>query len=197
MTLRCLILFGLFTFGWCADPTPTWPSAWFSNFTETNRAHKGLGYWALDLNYKGGAQAIYRTDGTYTNCGSFHRGTPCIETCANKNRYLIFPSLNDCCICCSYADGCGPISPKWVSNAKYMGTATIDGGKCNKWSIQGFETNYLAQLPNSDVLCELDNTPEDKMIFERNTWTTKVDPRYFDVPSTCTRKCGAKGECKG
>jgi hypothetical protein len=45
------------------------------------------------------------------------------ETC----RYLVFPKLNECCLCCAADMGCGILSPNWLDGAQYMGIEEKNG----------------------------------------------------------------------
>ena len=186
-----------------ADPKPNWPSAFFANFTEnfarTGFAVNSTGYYALDLTANGGkgAQAIYRSDGTNTNCGVFHPNTPCVQLAVDKQRYLVFPELGECCTCCSWAQGCGPIIPAWAQNAKYVGRQDVNGEQCDAFAIQGYEMNHLLQTTDGSKLCELDNAGSDHMFFDLATFSNKVDPSLFALPAGgCSKKCGKGGECQ-
>jgi hypothetical protein len=191
-----------------ADPKPFWPKKFFANFTETfpPTSATGSGYYALDLSYRStptspyqGAQAIYRTntDGYGdTTCGSFHNNTPCVQLAVNGERYLHFPELTECCTCCSWKDGCGPISQGWTSNAVYAGQKKVNGVMCDDFSIQGGQTNHLLQTLDASKLCEVDNTDTDHIVFDIPTFNETVNPLYFQIPDYgCSKSCGAKGEC--
>ena len=186
-----------------AAPQPSWPNSFISNFTENFKADSfsknSTGFYALDLGFDGGkgAQLIYRSDGTNTNCGQFHPGAACTQLAVNEQRYLIFPELNTCCTCCSWKDGCGPIVPGWTSDAKYVGQKSINGETCDDFLIQGFEANHLLQTTDGTRLCELDNAGSDHMFFSRVGYSTKVDPSVFALPAGgCSERCGKKGECQ-
>eukprot|EP01012_Entosiphon_sulcatum_P007616 TRINITY_DN1391_c0_g1_i1.p3 TRINITY_DN1391_c0_g1~~TRINITY_DN1391_c0_g1_i1.p3 ORF type:complete len:212 (+),score=29.94 TRINITY_DN1391_c0_g1_i1:31-666(+) len=185
-------------------PKPTWGPTFFARFDESlgkeGQPHPNfttVGYYALDLTFKGGSQTIYRRDGTGdASCGAYHPNEPCLQVATQGNRYLVWPRLdNKCCICCSFAEGCGPIGSQWVSNATFRGVERVGGSQCNAWTIQGFQTNWLKQRVGSNVICEVTSGSHDNMTFVQNTWNTEVDPSHFDIPPNCNQRCGNAGEC--
>ena len=185
-----------------AAPEPFWPSVFFANFSEqhvTVATDSDIGFYALDLGFDGGkgAQAIYRTNGTSTNCGGVHKDTPCTQLAVGGERYLVFPEKDDCCVCCSWAEGCGPIVPAWTQGAKYKGRTEVNGVQCDDFEIDGFEPNRLLQTPDGKKLCELNNAMVDVMKFDLASWGNTVDPALFALPKAgCSRRCGAVGECQ-
>ena len=185
-----------------ADPQPNWPSSFFANFTHEDfpkaGTSNGTGYYALDLGYDNGkgAQAIFRSDGTSTICGKFHANTPCTQLAVGGQRYLVFPELGECCTCCSWKQGCGPILPQWTKNARYEGRQTIDGTVCDAFSIRGLQVDHLMQTTDGEKLCELDNGGVDHMFFDLGTFTNTVDPALFALPTGgCSKRCGMAGHC--
>ena len=105
--LLSLVLVGVQGNATVSAPKPVWPSVFFANFSEqhvTVATDSDVGYYALDLGFDGGkgAQAIYRTNGTSTNCGGVHKNTPCTQLAVGGERYLVFPEKDDCCVCCSW-----------------------------------------------------------------------------------------------
>jgi hypothetical protein len=188
-------------------PMPHWPSSFFANFTETfSVAQKSAvhhGWFALDLNYSSGgfvgAEAIYRVDGQTAIgiCKDFHKDTACIELAVAGQRYIVFPEIQECCRCCSWKNGCGPLRSAWVDNASFIGVTPFDGEQCNRFSIPGEveKENYISQTLDGKQLCELNNGGADQMNFTLSTWSGTVDPRLFDLPAGCDKHCGQRSAC--
>lgn len=57
-------------------------------------------------------------------------------------RYLIFPELNSCCMCCTAEQGCGALRPDWLADAQFVGTTTLRGRAAWQWAKKGLQTNY-------------------------------------------------------
>merc|ERR1712228_1024965 len=88
-------------------------------------------------------------------------------------RYLVWPELQTCCKCGTYAHGYGPISPKWVQNITgnlvYEGVFKVNLSDsvsyvCDKWNVHGLSghNNYYYQHVSSIATgagprpCEID-----------------------------------------
>eukprot|EP00746_Dinoflagellata_sp_MGD_P141145 gnl/MRDRNA2_/MRDRNA2_74307_c0_seq1.p1 gnl/MRDRNA2_/MRDRNA2_74307_c0~~gnl/MRDRNA2_/MRDRNA2_74307_c0_seq1.p1 ORF type:complete len:238 (+),score=26.24 gnl/MRDRNA2_/MRDRNA2_74307_c0_seq1:66-779(+) len=208
LLLAAITLEGCGSSGSSAPPSPpapspqaVWPPVFFANFTETfvKDGRNSTGYYALDLTFNGskGAQAIYRSDGTDAEtCGFVHQNTPCIQLALDGQRYLIFPEKNDCCICCSWAQGCGPIGTQWTNGALYKGRQTVNGVQCDDFEIDGGQANRLMQTTDGKKICEVNQGMTDRMVFDLDSFVTSVDPMLFAMPEvTCSRQCGAVGVC--
>ena len=82
---------------------------------------------------------VYRGNGRSDRyCVSVHplADTPCIHLATGGTRYLIFPQLGECCVCCTAAGGCGPLSPHWLDNATYQGEVQLRGMAARSWRAQ-------------------------------------------------------------
>jgi len=179
-----------------AAPTAKWPHAFLANFTETSSlsgiSKMTTGYYAFDVEH---GEAIYRVDGS----GSFPSfvckdKTPSLDIAVKGQRFMYFPEKGDCCTCCSYQDGCGPLVPSWVQNATYEGTVTIDGVSCDKFLIQGNSPNYMAQTNNGQKVCELNNGGANIFDFVLGTFTLKPSPDLFVLPDMdCSKRCTPVG----
>lgn len=64
------------------------------------------------------------------------KDTPCTHLVVGGVRYLIFPELDECCQCCTAAQGCGVLSPSWLQGAEYGGQVTLRGYEAHKWSVK-------------------------------------------------------------
>jgi hypothetical protein len=192
-------------------PVAWWPSQFVSNFTETYLdGGTGSGFWALDMQHAGGAaQAILRSDGSHTSCGYLHKNTPCVELAVGGVMYIDYPELGECCSCCTYDEGCGPIEPKWTENAVYQGRVEVEGTQCDNFTIQGVEArpNWLLQTVSANrtatndgsegqdgsmQICEVNNGGHEDMVFDRASFSRVVDPAAFRLPAYgCEKQCGA------
>ena len=45
-----------------------------------------------------------------------------------RNRYLVFPELKECCLCCNAENGCGILSATWLNGAEYQASTEEGGG---------------------------------------------------------------------
>jgi hypothetical protein len=160
-------------------------------------------------------------DGTRDHlCSGYYNKTPCTMLTTKGWKWLVWPQIQKCCKCCSYANGCGPLSPSWVSNAsgrtRYEGlvSVTYDGRSpmlCHKWKIPGLTTHsnyyYMHTTNNSDwpgsngMPCEVDGynylrTPseraDDQYIFDPNTISQSIPAAMFQLPPFCSNAslCG-------
>jgi hypothetical protein len=182
-----------------AEPKANWPAAFFANFSEHGGAKtptkpNTVGWFALDLTNDLG-QVIYRADGSSSSCGHVHNdSTPCVELAVKESRYFYFPEKQDCCNCCSFKDGCGPIKPAWAENATYAGKKIVNGVSCDNFAIQGNEVNHMSQTSDGKTLCELDNAGFDIFDFDASTFTTKPDASLFKLPDMdCSKRCTPVG----
>jgi len=182
-----------------ADPVPKWPRQFYFQFNETYVSQPGVllpGFMALDLDYQGGSESMYRSDGFYDHICSgvqpnYHG--PCQQIYTGGYRYIIVPDNNFCCRCCNSASGCGALYENWIANAVWAGNASVSGVNCNHWTITGNEVNNLWETTSdSSVICLLDNSGSD--IFTVLPQTYKLGPpdaSVFTIPNGCTNPCPA------
>ena len=79
-------------------------------------------------------------------CGTIlpNVNTPCHSLTVGGNRWTVFPSRSQCCLCCTSQHGCGILAPDWLKGADYQGISVIDGASFDKWHEKGaFSENYL------------------------------------------------------
>jgi len=172
-----------------APTPPVWPNAWSQKFTETTKivftySTNGSFYYDwTNIRYR-----VDRQNGYIDRyCGSVkYDETPCSHLVLNGYRYLIFPELPYCCMCCTDADGCGVVMPDWLNNATYLGQVDLNGTTCDKWQKDGLQTNYWYQT-EAGVPCELDEVPNDYIYWEEDTYVIgEPDPSLFVLPSYCS-----------
>jgi hypothetical protein len=98
---------------------PTWPSTYTAYFVETADGPSGdrsSGIYWYDF-----ANNRERTDrsNTFTDelCNTLYpdQNTPCTNLMKNDKRYIYFPDLKSCCVCCNVAQrGCSILKPNWL-----------------------------------------------------------------------------------
>lgn len=186
----------------CADdPTPYWFGQFTLEFNETTYllfTWKTTGTWYYDSSQL--TEKIVRANGRGDRyCGSIHplTDTPCTHLVKEGRRYLIFPELSECCMCCTSEAGCGVLSPTWLQNATFQGVESIRGIEAYKWLVMGLQPNYYYSTANvAQVPVELDQTPNDYMSLHHETFSPlPVDPSIFDVPSDCKPSCPLTSVC--
>jgi hypothetical protein len=180
----------VFVFG---QQPPVWPSQFQQSYNETVKIGfltgktSGKYYYDAINNYT----RIDRENGEYDRyCGSVHyfTNTPCTHLVRDGKRYLIFPELNNCCLCCNQAHGCGILKRDWLSNATFIGYEEYNGVKVGKWNKPGLQNNYYAATADSrQVPVYIDQVPNDFMAFNVESYQEKItDPSVFDLPSICS-----------
>lgn len=186
--------------------TPVWPNEFQMTFNETLSypilgSHHTTGTYYYSYTHK--AERVDRANGHYDRyCGSngakIVSNTPCNQYVINGSRYLDYPDKNECCYCCSSAQGCGILRPDWLNNATYQGYLEKDGYNVTKWAKGGVQSNYYYERSSDRVMIEIDQVPNDDQIFDPTTYTTKVDPSVFQPPSRCTpdNKCSYLSICR-
>ena len=73
---------------------------------------------------------IDRADGSkdrYCGLTNHFKPQPCSQYVKDGDRYIHYPETDECCYCCSAPYGCGVLSSNWMTDATYVGTATING----------------------------------------------------------------------
>jgi len=186
------------------QPVPKWPPQMFYNMSETYPPTVSNatvpGWFANNLQYNGGVQAIYRSDGFWDeDCagviGQDYHG-PCTHLTIGTDRFIIHPSLNACCHCCT---GCGSLIEDWVnSNTAYVGQSNISGRLCDHWTIQGFAVNNVYQTNDTKQdLCYWDNGSHDFFLVIASTYKVgPPDPSLFTLPDGCDKKaCPSVADC--
>eukprot|EP00195_Chlamydomonas_chlamydogama_P008577 CAMPEP_0202890894 /NCGR_PEP_ID=MMETSP1392-20130828/1151_1 /ASSEMBLY_ACC=CAM_ASM_000868 /TAXON_ID=225041 /ORGANISM="Chlamydomonas chlamydogama, Strain SAG 11-48b" /LENGTH=242 /DNA_ID=CAMNT_0049574545 /DNA_START=73 /DNA_END=801 /DNA_ORIENTATION=- len=182
-------------------PVAQWHSLFNVEFNETTvllfkRSTRGK--WWYDAASRN--EVVYREDGRGDRyCGSIHafKSTPCTHLVTAGNRYLIFPELDECCLCCNAADGCGILSPQWLQNSTYQGDVDLRGITTHKFYIKGLQPNYYFTTADELQLpVELDQWPNVYQSFDPSTFNTEpIDPTMLEVPDNCHSKCPISSIC--
>jgi hypothetical protein len=117
-------------------------------------------------------------------------------------RYLVFPDINECCMCCTDAFGCGVTNNSWVLNGVYEGRTSIKtvnfNGEVDFWKIIGLQTNYYYQTTDiTPGLVALQQGADDYQWFDPTTMQIGAqDPALFTLPSYCDATNLCNGFCK-
>lgn len=196
---------------------PLFPHTFQASYVSPVDAKNTSGVYALGTDKFGkAAQITTFEDGTRDHlCQFFFNATACVQLMTKGWRYMYWPKLQKCCKCCSFANGCGPLDPKWVQNQSgniiYEGLSTVSYSasvkyRCHKWNAVGLEgdPNYYYQhldqaaprghgtVPGPP--CEIDglnylHTPQqkadDQYIFDKASISTANAVELFEVPSYC------------
>merc|ERR1719476_807984 len=87
----------------------SWPRQFASEFYSPSKKTSGL--FAIGTDSDGQrAGVITMADGTWDHLGAyFHTGTEYRMVMTKAWRWLVWPELRQCCKCCSFASGCGPL----------------------------------------------------------------------------------------
>jgi hypothetical protein len=112
-------------------------------------------------------------------------------------RYLYYPILNECCVCCNDNQGCGVPEPDILSNATFLGSDWYYGAQVYEWE---WASKYLYIETAEDEPVNRNWTA----LFTANdnytyvwSWVPSInDPSVFDLPGVCaySKPC-AYGAC--
>jgi hypothetical protein len=134
---------------------------------------------------------IDRSTGKYDRyCSSvkYFQDIPCTHLVTNGLRYLVYPSINYCCMCCTSESGCGIVKPDWLSDAKFIGYNTSTSVKYQIWDKKGLQENYYWQVDDTQTPYIIDQQPNDIMIFDVDSFKKgAIDPSVFALPSFCSK----------
>ena len=182
------------------DPRPYWPR-WFSiKFNETTSIPFLSDTTTGLLQYDSArvAERVDREEGHGDRyCGSVHplKHMPCTHLAVDGMRYLIFPSISECCSCCSFSSGCGPVSQTWLANATFVPPTAGSDPDADCFSIQGLQTNIFCQSRHSHAPLRLSQGKIDDTYYDEASFVERPpDSSAFVLPSACSKKCG--GICR-
>ena len=194
----------LVAFAAAAPEPPVWQPVFQQTFTETvkypaKKLATTTGTYYYDVSNP--TDKVYRIDranGVHDRyCGLTHHLTdqPCNQYVKNGDRYLHYPETNECCYCCSADHGCGVLTPNWMSDSDFVGTAEVSGVQTYQWNKVGSQDNFYFETTETDPLqripIEIDmgagSTTEFIQYQDKATFTTTVNPQVFVLPSTCSK----------
>ncbi|GFR53164.1 hypothetical protein Agub_g15887 [Astrephomene gubernaculifera] len=183
------------------QPQPKWRSQFTVRFNETTRillTRHTEGAWYYDA--EGGREALYRSNGNGDRyCGSVHplTQTPCAHIVTEGQRYLVFPELAECCMCCTAAQGCGVLATSWLQGASFEGTVVSQGLPAFKWRRDGLQPNYwYTTADEAQIPLQLDQMPNDLTTFLPETFLEgPPPPAVFELPPDCKPRCPLTSIC--
>ena len=208
LSVALLVLF-LCTLTLQQPSPPVWNPSWSSNFTESswfpefgNNTFKG--YYLYD--YANNRSKIWRSNGrTDRYCGTIHPGVimECTQLMINKKRYIIFPAIKQCCMCCTDAQGCGTVIPTWMASATLYSTASSGQDTVYTWLEKGGQENFYAETvtkAGQRIPTKIYMEPNDDINFQVSTYNGS--PTYtandFALPTTygdCETHCPKNSVC--
>ncbi|KAG2485300.1 hypothetical protein HYH03_015974 [Edaphochlamys debaryana] len=182
-------------------PEPFWYKQFSIRFNETTKIFSTKhteGTWHYDA--LGLREAIHRDNGQGDRyCGSIHpfTETPCSHIVVEGNRYLVFPDLGECCLCCTAAKGCGILAPTWLTGAAFQGTVTLRGMPAYKWRQDGLQPNYwYTSADEAQIPLELDQEPNDRQSLWPDSFAAGPPPdEAFALPEGCRSRCSLTSVC--
>lgn len=101
-------------------------------------------------------------------------------------------------MCCASADGCGVLSPNWLSNSTFVGYNTTASVKYQVWDKVGLQNNYYWETDSDQTPYIIDQQPNDLMVFDVSSFKKgSIDPSIFALPSYCSKdhKCPYLSVC--
>lgn len=182
---------------------PTFPKAFTVDFNETTKlvtTWKTDGRWHYDSEQE--AELVQRANGRGEKfCKSIHpfTDTPCWHLVTQGTRYIVFPKLNECCVCCTTdKSGCSMLKPDWLQDAEFQGQLKTGGVDVWKWKKSGTTSTsyYYNTADDKQTPVELDIVPVSYQRFHLDTYKEgPVDEKRFTIPDTCTSQCPVTSAC--
>jgi len=190
---------------------PRWPLAFFAEFQEKYPSDNAstTGIYGVDSEYKDpstgiqGAQVVTRGYGNRDPvCNDLRPGSSCTHLAVGGQRYILWAAspVDDCCVCCSWADGCGPV--EMTKDAAFEGQRTINGQVCNSFKmltgVLGLRIRHMLLRVNDSQPCEItseedgaahDDLLSDAIVFEPTSYTSNVDPGLFALDAASCPPC--------
>eukprot|EP00798_Chlamydomonas_sp_ICE-L_P002413 gene2414-8728_t len=184
------------------DPVPKWYSQFNIEFNETSIIlfrRQTAGKWWYDAD--AGQEVITREDGRGDRyCGSIHPRTvtPCTHLVTDGKRYLVFPEIKECCLCCLDSQGCGAVSSNWLDGASFEGNQTKNGLDVFAFRKDGVQSNYYYTTADEDQKpVELDMWPNLYQDLHTDTFVSGqgIPSDLLEVPENCAPRCPLTSLC--
>ena len=184
-----------------ADPQPpVYPPVFTVSFFETQTLNNKTGT-TYGMSYYDGENGLYRQDRysgiTDIMCAlalPMTTDTGCNHLVVDGNRYMHYPESNQCCYCCSDANGCGALHLDWLTGADFLGEQNIYWTDVYAWNQSGniyYET--IADSPENRIPVGLTREPFD--FFDYQAYTPGVPDGVFALPSECSTTNVCQGLC--
>lgn len=187
-----------------APESPLWPEAFSINMTEQlngKGATTPVSYY-YDSSQKAEKWVRHTTGKLAQDNVCQGVDAPCTDLVTQGNRWIIHPTLGDCCLLGTSAHGCGPLARDWIVRNKgtYAGRAVVEGVETDEWDTKGFAVNKFYQTPPpNSVPVKLDQG-NDVNVYDRSSFIESpggLHPDVFALPSSCSesKKCKSQFPC--
>jgi hypothetical protein len=124
--------------------------------------------------------------------------TPCSQITRDGLRFIYFPLLRQCCMCCDSAHGCGFLKRDWLKNSKFAGTDIISGQTFNKFVDTAGAVEYWSTTDKDQIPRKLIEDNERIKDWIMNTFSEEyIAASIFALPSYCSSSnlCPADSKC--
>ena len=203
-TFLCLI--SLMSLIHCADvTTPVWPDQFTQTFTEKLTypiIGTGVTSGVFYYNWTTKQYRIDRVNGKWDRyCGSVYkfRNTPCSHFVNEGKRFLYFPEMNDCCMCCTDKGGCGILKPNWLDGSEYVGEQTSEDGttQYQVFNQKGLQDNLAYFDKATGIMARIDQQPNDDQTYSVSSFNPQFDQKVLELPTICqaNKKCSMFSVC--
>lgn len=181
-----------------SEDGPSWPNLFQQDFSEKMiySIFKGTTNGTIYYDFQNLRYRIDRENGKFDRyCGSVYKltKTPCSHYVVDNMRYLHFPEKNHCCACCDSAHGCGILKPDWMKDGKLTEEYEKDGKQFQVWNKPGLQDNLMTVVKKGNfwVMTEINQKPNDLLMFNPDSQTCVVDEKVFELPEGCDpeKKC--------
>lgn len=188
------VLLGLLALSAANPAGPVWPNQWTATWIDENST--------TVPNYSGG-DATYNWNGGSNPALLWHRwdgwvdpycylslpmpwDTQCSHIVVGGMRYLYYPILNQCCMCCDDSQGCGVPAPDFMQNSTYLGATSFQSTPQYSWMYAG-QYNYLETqdaTPTNRAWSQLFSATHNYKSI--TSFSTDIDPAQLILPSICS-----------
>lgn len=182
----------------CTHPIgngPTWPNNFTAGWNEQTN-------YTGTVKYSGGSTTYIWGDGTNpaliwarwdgwadpycNNSLPLPYDSQCQHIVYQHQRYLYYPILNQCCVCCNDAQGCGVPAPNFMQTlgAVYQGQGQYLGRAINYWGLPNNVTyvETTDPVPTSRQWAAL-WSPLDQYT---NVWSWNIRRSAIQLPAKCS-----------
>ena len=185
---------------WAQTPAfPEYFPTWTAAFSEEVIDSKGKSHNTTGTSYYDSTTWQLRVDRTNAGADQFCAlnglgklgfDGQCSHYVTGGARYLYYPETDECCLCCTDADGCGVVMPDWLHNATFSGEMEHNGDQTYKWDQKGMQDNFyyetVAEDPMDRALVSLYQMNDDLQDFA--DYSHDVPAGVFDLPTACLSK---------
>lgn len=185
---------------WAQTPAnPEYFPTWTASFTEEIINSKGKSHNTTGTSYYDSTTWSLRVDRTNAGADQFCAlnglkrlgfDGQCSHYVSGGERYLYYPEKDECCLCCTDADGCGMLMPDWLGKAEFLGQMEHNGVQTYKWDQKGAEDNYYYETVAEDPLDR-----EIVSVYQGNDdlqdffdYSRSLPPAALTLPKACGRK---------